>query len=219
MVHLLEAHGVRVFSLVEECHEIDAYSLWDEGTPYVFFNTEKSAEHGRFDAAHELGHLVLHHDPVACLGDRKAEQDAQRFAGAFLMPERSVKATAPWHGALPDLIAAKGIWKVSLSGLVYRMHELGMLTDWEYRSLFVNMSARGYLKQEPGAGRRETSRVLAKVIDLLREQALTTADIAVDLNISREILNKLLFGLTLTAVDGHFSGPEPGAAMSIRLAD
>lgn len=60
MVHLLEAHGVRVFSLVEECAEVDAFSFWRGSTPYVFLNTMKSSEHSRMDAAHELGHLVLH---------------------------------------------------------------------------------------------------------------------------------------------------------------
>lgn len=221
MVHLLEAHGVRVFSLEKECHEIDAFSLWESGPPYVFFNTEKSAEHGRFDAAHELGHLVMHHDPVASAGDRKAEQDAQRFAGAFLMPERSVKASAPWHATLPDLITAKQIWKVSLSSLVYRMHELGMLTDWEYRSLFVMMNARGMLRDEPEPGRRETSRVLAKVIDLLREQDKSTVDIARDLSLTSDLLNKLVFGLTMTPVEGGslYGTPDDEERPKLRLVN
>lgn len=60
MVHLLEAKGVRVFSLTERSRRIDAYSLWLEGIPFVFLNTMKTAEHGRTDAAHELGHLLMH---------------------------------------------------------------------------------------------------------------------------------------------------------------
>src|SRR5215211_2579591 len=60
MVHLLEAHGVRVFSLTPEYSGVDAFSFWRDGVPFVFLNTMKTAERGRFDAAHELGHLVLH---------------------------------------------------------------------------------------------------------------------------------------------------------------
>jgi len=60
MVHLLESKGVRVFSMAEDTTEVDAFSLWRETTPFVFLNTMKSAERSRFDAAHELGHLVLH---------------------------------------------------------------------------------------------------------------------------------------------------------------
>ena len=59
MVHLLEAHGVRVYSLAIDAAEVDAFSMWRQNRPFVFLNT-KSSEHARFDAAHELGHLVLH---------------------------------------------------------------------------------------------------------------------------------------------------------------
>lgn len=31
MVHLLEAQGVRVFSMAQECHAVDAFSIWREG--------------------------------------------------------------------------------------------------------------------------------------------------------------------------------------------
>jgi hypothetical protein len=57
---LLEARGIRVFSLTEPCFELNAFSHWVAVTPFVFLNTMKTAESSRFDAAHELGHLVLH---------------------------------------------------------------------------------------------------------------------------------------------------------------
>jgi len=60
VLHLLEAHGVRIYSLTAENRELDAYSLCWRGQPFIFLNTTKSGERGRFDAAHELGHLVLH---------------------------------------------------------------------------------------------------------------------------------------------------------------
>jgi len=39
LVHLLEAHGVRVFSLGVDHTDVDAFSFWHEGTPFVFLNT------------------------------------------------------------------------------------------------------------------------------------------------------------------------------------
>ncbi|WP_376773772.1 ImmA/IrrE family metallo-endopeptidase [Rhizobium mongolense] len=70
MVHLL----VRVFSLVENTRTVDAFSVWRGIRPFVFLNTIKTSEHGRFDAAHELGHLVLprHGGPSG----RRAEDEA-----------------------------------------------------------------------------------------------------------------------------------------------
>ena len=93
MVHLLEAKGVRVFSLAEQCLSVDAFSLWRAGHGFVFLNTMKSAEHGRFDAAHELGHLVLHgHGGPQ---GREAELEANAFASAFLMPRAAASSAVP----------------------------------------------------------------------------------------------------------------------------
>jgi len=84
MVRLLEAKGVRVFSLAENTKNVDAFSCWRNDEPYVFLNTFKSTERSRFDAAHELGHLVLHkHGPPQ---GREAEKQPNHFASAFLMP-------------------------------------------------------------------------------------------------------------------------------------
>ena len=76
MIHLLEAHGVRVLSLAENSVRVNAFSMWRDEKPYVFLNTIKSAENSRFDAAHELGHLVLHQDGRQQGGLRKTKQIA-----------------------------------------------------------------------------------------------------------------------------------------------
>lgn len=47
MVHLLEANGVRVFSLAENTKAVDAFSLWRDDIPYVFLNRFKSSERSR----------------------------------------------------------------------------------------------------------------------------------------------------------------------------
>lgn len=99
MVHLLETKGVRVFSLVEDCHELDAFSTWLDGTPFVFLNTRKSAERSRMDAAHELGHLVLHR--VGRPQGKEAEEEATRFGAAFLMPRASPTATRWFSSCCP----------------------------------------------------------------------------------------------------------------------
>jgi Zn-dependent peptidase ImmA (M78 family) len=201
MLHLLEARGVRVFALIEECHEVDAFSLWQGDIPYVFLNTTKSAERGRMDAAHELGHLVLHRGH-SYLG-RGAEKEAQRFGAAFLMPRRSVLAMAPRGATLARIIKAKHYWNVAVANLAFRMHEVNMLTDWQYRSLFVQISSNGYRTSEPEGTRRETSQVLAKIFDVLRAEAISKADVASELHLRVRDLNKIIFGLVLTPVEGN----------------
>ena len=84
MVHLLELKGVRVFSLAENCQEVDAYSVWRGARPFIFLNTGKSAERRRFDAAHELGHLVLHKHGGP--NGRKAEDEANQEPSPTIAP-------------------------------------------------------------------------------------------------------------------------------------
>ena len=83
MIHLLESKGVRVFSLGEILPDMDAYSFWMNNIPFIFVNNQKTVERGRFDAAHELGHLVLHKHGSP--SGREVEIEANRFASAFLM--------------------------------------------------------------------------------------------------------------------------------------
>ena len=206
MVHLLERQGVRVFSLDEEGREVDAFSFWRHGHPYVLLNTLKSAEHGRFDAAHELGHLVLHRHGHR---GRDAELQAQQFAAAFLLPRSSVLAAGITQPSLAELVVRKTEWKVSVTALIMRLHDLELLSDWQYRTLFVEASKRGYRRREPNPVPRERSQVLAKVIDQLRAEGVSRHRIAQELCISTEDFDRLVFGLVLLPRTGGALQPVP----------
>ena len=197
VIHLLEAHGVRVFSLAEESRRLDAFSFWRRGIPYVFLNCMKSTERTRMDAAHELGHLVLHARGKAA--GREAENQASAFASAFLMPKGSVLANAPGNGTLQQLVQAKRRWKVSVAALVYRMHKIGLLTDWRYHRLFIEMGREGYRTVEPDSGLGESSQVLTKVFAGLRGKGWSMSRVAKELLITTEELNTLVFGLVLAS--------------------
>jgi Zn-dependent peptidase ImmA (M78 family)/DNA-binding XRE family transcriptional regulator len=199
LVHLLESHGVRVFSLDEAGREVDAFSFWRDTKPYVFLNTKKSAEHGRFDAAHELGHLVLHRQGER---GRDVEHEANRFASCFLMPHSSILAAGLQRARLATLVRAKAEWKVSVVALIYRLHTAGVLTDWEHRSLYVQAAKRGYQTSEPRSVLRERSQVLEKVFEHLRHQGLSRTEIARDAKLATEDLDRLVFGLVLIAQPG-----------------
>lgn len=220
MVHLLEYRGVRVFSLVEEGREVDAFSVWRDEIPFVFLNTRKSPERSRFDAAHELGHLLLHrHAHGACDATddidqvvdlpgagRAVENEANLFASALLMPRASIVSTIPRAPRLEQLIEYKREWRVSLLAMVHRIHSLGIVTDWQYRNLCIEI-ARRYGSQEPaGLLDRETSQVLAKVISALRQRGMSRSDIARSLRWPMRELDGLMHGLALTGLDGAADG-------------
>lgn len=200
MVHLMEAKGIRVFSLAERTIEVDAFSLWRNDEPFVFLNTMKSAEHARFDAAHELAHLVLHKHGGPHGQD--VERQAHAFASAFLMPKASVLAIAPRLPTLSHLIQLKKHWIVSVAALAYRLHTIGLLTDWHYRTLCIEISQRGFRKEEPEGAPRETSQILAKVFAALRDDGVGKTDLAEALQVDPREIDGLVFGLTLVGLGG-----------------
>jgi Zn-dependent peptidase ImmA (M78 family)/DNA-binding XRE family transcriptional regulator len=201
VLHLLEAHGIRIYSLTAETNELDAYSLYWNGQPVTFLSTGKSGERGRFDAAHELGHLVLHGEHL--VPDRPvAEVEANRFAAAFLMPRSSVLAQGLRDATADQILQAKRIWKVAARALTHRLHELDLLTEWGYRTACVQLSRWGYRRAEPNGIPRESSQLLAKVFRAVRDAGETPATIADAIGITAGELRAHVFGLTLVAVTG-----------------
>ena len=208
MVYLLESKGVRVFSLSLDCLAVDAFSMWREGVPYVFLNTGKSGERSRMDAAHELGHLVMHHDTVhreTPLGVKEMEDEARNFGAALLMPKEDVIAQVSGLVTVRNLITWKHRWNVSVTALAHRIHRLGLINDWQYRHLCMQMSQKRYRKDEPEPSRRETSQVLAKVFDTLRGEGMTKRKIASELRVREEDLESAVFGLIVMPVGGSRS--------------
>jgi Zn-dependent peptidase ImmA (M78 family)/transcriptional regulator with XRE-family HTH domain len=201
LIHLLEAHGVRVFSLVGECQAVDAFSFAWNGTPVVVLNTSKTGERGRFDAAHELGHLVLHSEHRTPHG-LEAEQEANAFAAAFLMPRSAVLGQNLHNATLDRILTAKKHWRVAAMAMTHRLRELELLTEWSARNIYVALSRMGYRSTEPRGIPRETSQLLAKVVRTVRSEGTTPAHIAADLAITTQELNTHIFGLIPTAVEG-----------------
>lgn len=204
LVHLLEAHGVRVLALTDDCSDLDAVSLWVEKVPFVFLGVQKSPERSRWDAAHELAHLVLHS------GQRprgpEQEQEADQFASEFLLPEESIRASAPRNPALPDVLYHKKQWSVSALAYIRRLHDIGLISDWHYRSLVIEASQAGYRSSE-GDIERERSQVAAKVLAMIQQDGRSVRSVADEIHIPVEDLRGLLF-YPMSLLDG--SGGDGG---------
>jgi Zn-dependent peptidase ImmA (M78 family) len=224
LIHLLELRGVRVYSLAIEAKEVDAFSVWHTGRPFVFLNTIKTAEHSRFDAAHELGHLVRDRHSMMH-GEAHSpdmEKEANAFAGAFLMPKDSVTGYTSGLATIGKLIEMKRIWGVSLAALAFRMNQLGLFTEWTYRNLCIQIAKHGYRTSEPNPISPESSQVLRKVFESLRNESINRADIARDLCLTQQDIDNLTFGLTVSGVSNMAKGsvravPRPTSPPKLRL--
>lgn len=211
MVHLLEAKGVRVFSLAENTHAVDAFSMWRSERPFVFLNMMKTPERSRFDAAHELGHLVLHKHGGP--RGRKAEDQANQFASSFLMPESDVLGTIPRIHTLNQAVQAKQRWAVSVFALLHRLNKLQILSDWQYRMFCIQ--AAEYRDAEPFGVPREQSVVWQKVLTAMWKERVTKKEIATELHIPTEEIENLLFGLANSLSQEGASPTEKGDGLRL----
>lgn len=126
-----------------------------DGRPYVLIAEDKAnAIRNRFDAAHELGHVVLHANIPATQYAKKElyallEAQAHRFASAFLMPPESFAQEVVWP-TLDNLLSLKSRWKVSVASMIVRCRDLSLLTEQLELRLWKGRSARKWTKGEPG---------------------------------------------------------------------
>ncbi|WP_454530229.1 helix-turn-helix domain-containing protein [Dermacoccus abyssi] len=201
VIHLLEAHGVRVFSLTQDNRDLDAFcTTWRE-RPYVFLATNKSAERGRFNAAHELGHLVLHGEDRIPHG-QASEDEANRFAASLLMPRSSVLAQGLRNASADRLLQAKKKWGVAAMAMAHRANELGLMSEWSYRTACVDLSRMGYRRGEPGGLPKESSQLLTKVVQQLAANGISIKDVAADLGVTPAEVRAHMFALAPTSIAG-----------------
>ena len=195
VIGLLEVNGVRVLSLAENTATVDAFSFWRNERPFVFLNNFKTAEHSIYDSIHEVGHLTMH-PHAGTHPSRPAEREANQFASAFLMPANDVRARMPRFITVNTIIEAKKRWRVSAMAMAYRLHALGLLSEWQYKSACIELGRRGYRSSEPNGTERETSRIWQKIFTQLWAERKTKSDIAKALHIPLDELEGLIWGLT-----------------------
>lgn len=193
VIRLLELHGIIVTRYRSGSERLDAFSCPFPDRPVVVLCDDKGQfDRSRFDGIHELGHLIMHPDPQP--GDRVLENQAHRFAAAFLMPRDQIIDTLP-HGRVNwmEMVALKRTWGVSIQALLYRAKALGTLGESAYENAMKTMSRRGWRRTEPGhLGRPERPQMLSKAVDALATTGFTMVDLVKLTRISEATLNTIL---------------------------
>jgi Predicted Zn peptidase len=167
LISLLEVHGVIPVEVRGHSEQLDAFSTWAGDRPMIFLFTDKqSASRRRFDAAHELGHLLMHGD--RCVGDTVLEDEADYFASCFLLPASQFLAGCPPRLSWPALRTLKQRWGMSLLALVRKGFDLGIYSEATYRRAHVQYAAFGWRKSgEPDEPQLETPSLLPQAMDQL----------------------------------------------------
>jgi Zn-dependent peptidase ImmA (M78 family)/transcriptional regulator with XRE-family HTH domain len=185
VVWLLENHGAIVARQFLDAPKLDAFSRWmvtPTNRPVIILGTDKaSAVRSRFDAAHELGHLVLHqfltHNHVSNAAKfEQVESQAHAFARAFLMPERSFTAEVR-AVTLDGLRSLKIRWQVAIQAMIERLYRLNVISDERRTHLWRLLSQRGWRRREPldDMLQPEQPRILRKSFEMTMSAGLLSS--------------------------------------------
>jgi Zn-dependent peptidase ImmA (M78 family) len=194
VIREIERHGVVVVRASTFKHEVDAFSVNFPGRPVVVLGVDKAVTaRSRFDAAHELGHLVLHSD--VHVGTKEAESQAHQFAAAFLMPRSGIADSLPETADWRRLVALKIEWRVSMAALLMRARTLGIMSKPRYVNAMKAMSARGWRRTEPGddrLGALELPVLLSRAVELLADAGVSLDELCVQAALPIDEIRRLL---------------------------
>ncbi len=187
MILLLENQGAVVARDYLGADTLDGLSqlATEDGRPYIVIGIDKgSPARWRYDAAHELGHLLLHANvqrealgrPVVY---KKIEEQAHRFARAFLLPLASFGDDL-FGVSLDAFRALKPRWNVSIATMIFRARDARLLSEDTERRLRIGVSRHKWRTSEPydETTEAEEPRLLRRSFELiLSNRDQTPADV------------------------------------------
>ena len=131
-------------------------------------------ERQRLNLAHELGHLVL--DTPR---DVDGEKAAFRFGAAFLVPAEIVRKEVGTQRAFiqpEELLLLKRRFGLSIAALLYRLRDLGIITESYYRNWCIHVNKLGWKLREPNELRPEGSNWVRRIVLRGLSEGLLTGD-------------------------------------------
>lgn len=179
LTSVVERAGVCLVPIVG-LEGIDGLSAWVEGVPVIGLSPTVPGDRFRHTVSHELAHLLVH-----LRKSETTESEANRFAGALLIPPGEFEAAMPKTPQLRDFIALKSSWGVSVAALVYRAHEYSYIDDRRYRALQIQMAK--WQKNEPG----RFDPVPGQLLNRLVEVNGGVGDVAKKLGVNQDHLRQL----------------------------
>jgi Zn-dependent peptidase ImmA (M78 family)/DNA-binding XRE family transcriptional regulator len=163
VVTAIENAGGVVVRMRFDTEKVDAVSWWVPGNPPVFaVNETLPADRERLTLCHELGHLVMHAVPRPNM-----EEEANQFAGSFLMPPGEIRADLR-DVDLHRLAALKQHWRTSMAAILKQAMRTGAISDGKARWIWIQMGRMGYRTREPAEldFPKETPSLLHELVDL-----------------------------------------------------
>lgn len=117
---------------------------------------------------------------------QQMEREAHLFAGALLLPAEDMLRSIQRNATLSDFLKIKSGWGISIAASISRSRALDIISAERYRSLQIQLSNRGWRKQEPVNVGKEHPLLLKQMIQAVfgigssvgGEQAIKSFDAA-----------------------------------------
>lgn len=192
MVRLLEQRGVIVARTLRGSDDVDAFSRPFHSRPVVVLAADKKDRaRSRFDAAHELGHLIMHREDAGIV--KQVESEAHAFASELLMPADEIRNQLPVRLDWDRLVKLKFRWGVSIKALLMRARSLAVMPESTYVRAMKLYSSKGWSKGEPGdLGPPETPRLLQKAAEVVYGSGVTSTQLADEAKLTVSEVDRLL---------------------------
>lgn len=197
-----------------------------EGMPCIGYSAGKriGGDRQRFTKAHELGHLILHRFRRPDTS-QQMEREAHLFAGALLLPAEDMLRSIQRNATLSDFLKIKSGWGASVAASISRARTLDIISVERYRSLRIQLSSRGWRKQEPVNVGEEHPLLLKQMIQAVfgvgssigGEQAIKSFDAASKLAIPFRYLDCWSDGLVEEGVEFGFVEDRIDSVASDRI--
>ncbi len=151
LIDIFEENGIRVFEIDNrEYPKFDGLSAHINNIPVIVIGNQWPGDRQRFTLAHEFGHLVL---SLSITSNKDEEKYCNRFAGAFLLPQKSIISILGEHrnNIEPrELSLLKQEFGISMLGVLHRAGDTGIISNSLYRKLRSEFNQLGWQKWEPG---------------------------------------------------------------------
>jgi len=150
---VVESRGCAVTRFAFGADDLNSFSKFGVRPTIVLNGDRDVCVRGRYDDAHELGHLVLHRGVDRGMAEtpemhKLLEAQAHRFAAAWLFPASSF-VDEVYSIALDALLSIKRRWRVSCQMMIRRARDLDLINQDKYERAFRDLSRRGFRTAEP----------------------------------------------------------------------
>lgn len=183
LINILENLGIIIIQIKNPDNRFDDFDGLSEivnNIPIiVLLDDIKDGARERFTIAHELGHLVLNIDN----NELDEEKLCNRFASALLMPKEAIiNEFGSSRGNINffELIAFKNEYKVSYTAIIYRLKDLGIISEYLYKRLSIFLNER-IGKNDPNPIKPEKSYQFKKIVYKLEADGIISINKACEL--------------------------------------